>query len=124
MPVIIQRQNDIIINKYEISENGLTIGRSVKNDLFLEDPSVSQFHAKVETKELKDGQLIYFIVDLESTNQTIVNNQSISQHLLSDQDVIEIGLSNFKYIDENSESLAATKEFKKSWIPGMLYLKN
>jgi len=124
MPVLIQYQNDITINKFEISGSGLTIGRSVKNDIYLDDPSASQQHAKIEIKELKDGALIYFVVDLDSTNHTYVNQQAIAEHLLSDHDMIEIGLTQFKYIDENKESLAATKQFKKSWIPGVMVLKN
>jgi len=124
MPVIIQRQDEIIINKYDIPQSGLTIGRSVKNDIYIDDPAASQHHAKIEVKELKDGSLNYFLVDLESTNHTDINQQAISEHLLSDQGIIEIGLSQFKYIDEDKESLAATKQFKKSWIPGVLVLKN
>lgn len=124
MPVLIQQQNELVINKTDIPMNGLSIGRSVKNDVFLDDPSVSQNHAKIETKELKDGSLIYFIVDLNSTNHTLVNQQQISEHLLMDQDYIEIGLTQFKYIDENKESLAATKQFKKSWFPGISILKS
>ncbi len=124
MPILIHRQNDIAINKFEIPDSGLTIGRSIKNDIFLEDPSVSQFHAKIECRELKDGSRIYFVIDLESTNQTFVNQQPITEHLLSDQDVIEIGLGHLRYIDENKESLATTKQFKKSWIPGIMILKD
>jgi pSer/pThr/pTyr-binding forkhead associated (FHA) protein len=123
MPVLIQHQNDLVVNKYQIPQSGLTIGRSVKNDIFLDDPSASQQHAKIEVKELKDGTFIYFVVDQASTNHTYVNQQAITEHLLSDLDVIEIGLTHFKYIDENKESLAATKQFKKSWIPGILVLK-
>jgi len=123
MPVIIQKQNELITNKFEITNKGLSIGRSIKNDVFLEDPAASQQHAKIEAKELKNGSLIYFIVDLKSTNKTFVNQQPITEHLLSDQDEIEIGLTHFRYVDENKESLAATKQFKKSWIPGLLVLK-
>jgi len=124
MPVIIQRQDEIIINKHQIPSTGLTIGRSVKNDVYIDDPAASQQHAKIEIKELKDGSLIYFLIDLDSTNHTFVNQQAVSEHLLCDQDTIEIGLSQFKYIDEDKESLAATKQFKKSWIPGVMVLKN
>ncbi len=124
MPVLIQYQNDAAVNKFEITQSGSTIGRSVKNDIYLDDPSASLQHAKIETKELKDGSLIYFMVDLASTNHTYVNQQAVTEHLLSDQDMIEIGLTQFKYIDENKESLAATKQFKKSWIPGIMVLKN
>jgi len=124
MPVIIQQQNELVISKTNIPTIGLSIGRSVKNDIFLDDPSVSQTHAKIETKELKNGSLIYFVVDLNSTNHTFVNQQQISEHLLMDQDHIEIGLTQFKYVDENKESLAATKQFKKSWFPGVSILKS
>lgn len=124
MPVLIQYQNDLAVNKFEITGSGLTIGRSVKNDIYLDDPSASQQHARIEIKELKDGSFIYFVVDLDSTNHTYINQQAITEHLLSDQDVIEIGLTNFRYVDENKESLAATKQFKKSWIPGILVLKD
>lgn len=124
MPVLIQRQDDLVVNKHKITRSGLTIGRSVKNDIFLDDPAASQNHAQIEVKELKDGSLIYFVVDLKSTNHTYVNQQTIKEHLLSDQDEIEIGLSHFKYVDEDKESLAATKQFRKSWIPGLLVLKD
>jgi len=124
MPFLIKHQNDIASNRSDITNKGLTIGRSAKNAFLIDDPSVSQFHAIIDTRELKDGSLIYFIQDLESTNQTLVNNQAITQHLLCDQDIISIGLHEFKYIDENTESLAATKAFKKSWIPGIMILKD
>ncbi|MBV1908552.1 MAG: FHA domain-containing protein [Kangiellaceae bacterium] len=123
MPILVQRLNDLIVDKIEIPQKGLSIGRSVKNDVYLDDPSTSQIHSKIETKELKDGNLIYFISDLNSTNQTFVNGNSIKEHLLCDQDVIEIGVNQFKFVDENEESLAATQQFKKSWIPGILILR-
>ena len=123
MPVLVQRHNDVVVNKFEINHQGLTIGRSIKNDLYLDDPSTSQTHAKIVAKELKDGSLIYFLVDLDSTNKTFVNQQPITEHLLTDQDEIEIGMHYFKFIDENKESLAATRQYKKSWIPGVLVLK-
>jgi pSer/pThr/pTyr-binding forkhead associated (FHA) protein len=123
MPVLIQRHNDIVVNKFEIKPFGLSIGRSIKNDIYLDDPSTSQKHAEITSKELKDGSYIYFIVDLGSTNSTYVNQQTIQEHLLSDQDEINIGIHYFKYIDENAESLEATRQYKKSWIPGVLVLK-
>jgi len=123
MPAIFQQQNDVNLSKYDLTREGLTIGRSAKNDVYLDDPSVSQFHANIEAKELKNSNLIYFINDLNSTNKTKVNAQVVEQYLLNDQDIIEIGLNQFKYVDEDSESLAATQAFRKSWIPGVKILK-
>jgi FHA domain-containing protein len=123
MPVIIQKQNEIVINKYIIPQTGLTIGRSVKNDIIVDDLSTSQRHAKIDARVLKDGSFIYFITDCQSTNGTMVNQHKIEEHLLSNNDAIDIGNCQFCYIDENKESLAATKQYKKSWIPGILVLK-
>jgi len=123
MPAIFQQQNEVNLSKYEVTGLGLSIGRSAKNDIFLDDPSVTQFHANIEAEELKNGNLIYFINDLKSTNKTKVNGQIVDKHLLSDQDIIEIGLNQFKYVDEDTESLAVTQAFRKSWIPGIQVLK-
>jgi len=123
MPAIFQQQNDVNLSKYEVTGRGLSIGRSANNDIYLDDPSVSQFHANIEVKELKNGNSIYFINDLKSTNKTKVNGQIVEQHLLNDQDIIEIGLNQFKYVDEDTESLAATQAFRKSWLPGVKVLR-
>lgn len=124
MATLVQLVDGNVFNKFEIGGKGLTIGRSIKNDIYLDDPSVSQQHAKIELKELKDGAHICFIHDLKSTNKTFVNNNTIDTLPLTDQDLISIGTQTFKFIDEENEKLAQTKAFKKSWIPGMYYLED
>lgn len=124
MAVLVQLLDGEVLNKYEIGKQGLTIGRSIKNDIYLDDPSVSQQHAQIEMKELKDGAHICFIHDLNSTNHTFVNNQKIDSTPLTDQDQLLIGTKNFKFVDPENETLAQTKAFKKSWIPGMYYLED
>ncbi|MGX5174497.1 FHA domain-containing protein [Aliikangiella sp. IMCC44653] len=124
MPILVHLVDGEVINKFEIGSQGLTIGRSIKNDIYLDDPSVSQKHAKVELKELKDGAHICFIQDLESTNHTFVNNQQVTSQPLNDQDILSIGTKQFKFVDPENETLAQTKAFKKSWIPGMFYLED
>ena len=124
MAILVQLIEGEVLNKFEINESGLSIGRSISNDIFLDDASVSQKHAKIELKELKDGAYVCFLHDLESTNHTFVNNNQVKTHLLSDQDLINIGTKHFKYFDEENEQLAETKAFKKSWFPGMYYLED
>jgi len=48
------------------------IGRSLKNDIALDDTNVSQNHAQLSQKN--NG---YYICDLRSTNGTLINNQPI-----------------------------------------------
>ena len=124
MAILVQLIDGNPFNKFEVSEQGLTIGRSINNDIYLDDPSVSQKHVKIERKELTDGAFIYFIHDLKSTNNTFVNNNKVESQPLSDQDLITIGTANFKFVDEVNDQLAQTKAFKKSWIPGVYFLED
>jgi pSer/pThr/pTyr-binding forkhead associated (FHA) protein len=124
MATLVQLIDGNVFNKFDITEQGLTIGRSINNTIYLDDPSVSQQHAKIECKALKDGAFIYFVHDLKSTNHTFVNNNRIETLPLTDQDLINIGTANFKFVDEENEHLAQTKAFKKSWIPGMYFLED
>ncbi|MCW8999361.1 MAG: FHA domain-containing protein [Kangiellaceae bacterium] len=124
MAVLVQLLEGEVLNKFKIGKKGLSIGRSINNDIYLDDPSVSQKHAQIELKQLTDGAYVCFLHDLESTNHTFVNNSEVKTHLLADQDLINIGTKHFKYIDDENEKLAQTKAFKKSWIPGMYYLED
>ena len=124
MAILVQLIDGNPFNKFEIAEQGITIGRSINNDIYLDDLSVSQKHVKIERKELTDGAFIYFIHDLQSTNNTFVNNDKVESQPLSDQDLITIGTANFKFVDEVNEQLAQTKAFKKSWIPGVYFLED
>ena len=70
------------------------IGRSSKNDLFLDQESVSRSHARVAY----DGSGGYSICDLGSTNGTFVNDVVVKERTLSDGDQIQIGRSILKFM--------------------------
>ncbi|HZU84089.1 MAG TPA: GGDEF domain-containing protein [Polyangiaceae bacterium] len=75
------------------------IGRSSKNDLFLDHESISRQHARITF----DGT-DYFIADLNSTNGTFVNDVSIREVRLRDGDQVRIGRSILKFMTgENVE---------------------
>ncbi len=63
------------------------IGRSSKNHLCLDDPSISRRHAEIRRRE--DGGIE--IVDLESLNGIYINNEKIGRRQLREGDRIEIG---------------------------------
>ncbi|MEW6356943.1 MAG: HD domain-containing phosphohydrolase [Planctomycetota bacterium] len=69
------------------------IGRGPKNDLVLNDSHVSLQHAVVVQES--DG---VFVVDLGSTNGTVVNGKASGRALLGDGDTIAIGSSEFRVI--------------------------
>jgi len=73
-------------NKHRAGETALRVGRSPDNDLILRDPATSGHHARVERR----GQQ-FWIVDLGSTNGTLVNGEPIQEKELNHGDRITIG---------------------------------
>lgn len=71
--------------------NVIHIGRDASNDVVLESPSVSRYHAQID----KVGQR-YRVNDLRSSNGTFVNDQRIEEEVwLQPQDNIRIGQYRF-----------------------------
>ncbi len=74
-----------IQESYEVRD-GLTIGRSNKNDLVLLDPSVSRVHAILS---VRDGRPV--IRDNGSANGILVNGVKVPEHPLAEGDRVSIG---------------------------------
>ncbi|NVJ62038.1 MAG: FHA domain-containing protein [Gammaproteobacteria bacterium] len=111
--------------RFALEKKELTIGRSPNCDIHLEDPSVSFQHARIKIAPIDNTQsMVVSIEDCDSTNGTFVNNQRVERELLTANDNINIGLSTFRFISEGSDSLESTQQIKKSWIPGVFYLKD
>jgi pSer/pThr/pTyr-binding forkhead associated (FHA) protein/tetratricopeptide (TPR) repeat protein len=79
---------EIPLQGYEI-----TLGRSKKVDVFIDDEKLSRKHTKVA--RIGNG---YRLIDLESRNGTYVNGVRILEHPLNSFDVIEIGNTKIKFL--------------------------
>ncbi|MCP4747629.1 MAG: FHA domain-containing protein [Desulfobacteraceae bacterium] len=87
MQRLILKFKDKILNVYPLDQNSsLTIGRHPKNDIFIEDLTVSGFHARIDN--LKQDVMVK---DLDSKNGLLVNNETKIEAVLRDQDQITIG---------------------------------
>jgi pSer/pThr/pTyr-binding forkhead associated (FHA) protein len=64
----------------------LRLGRSPDNDVILRDPATSGHHARLERRGDQ-----FWIVDLGSTNGTLVNGEPIQEKALSHGDRVTIG---------------------------------
>ena len=73
---------------FSISD-GTTLGRADSNSLTVSEQTVSGSHAKIV---LKGGA--FSIVDLNSTNGTMVNGQKISEMPIKTGDKVQIGKVN------------------------------
>ncbi len=73
--------------RFEYEREVLTIGRSARNDLVIEDPSLSRCHARLEIQG--DG---YVLEDLGSLNGSFVNGHAIQgRHNLRPADRLQLG---------------------------------
>ena len=77
-------------------KNKTIIGRS-KADINTNDPKTSRHHAAIELKE--DG---YHFMDLRSTNGSLLNGKEVKSQRLSPGDIIKIGDTSFKVIEDHS----------------------
>jgi hypothetical protein len=73
----------------------VTVGRSPKSDLFLDDVTVSRRHARI----LVDGAS-YTIEDESSLNGTYVNRKRIERQQLFDGDELQIGKFKLAFLQQ------------------------
>lgn len=71
-----------------LSEPFVTLGRSMDNDIIVEEDDVSRQHAQIK---LKGGN--YVVTDLQSANGTKVNGQRITECVLRDGDELCLATS-------------------------------
>jgi hypothetical protein len=72
--------------EHVLREEAITLGRMKGNTIALDDVSISLSHAKIT--RLGDD---YFLKDLNSTNGTLLNGQSINEARLRDGDRLKFG---------------------------------
>lgn len=77
---------------YPLSKDALSIGRLDACDIVLSDPGVSRKHAEVR----REGDE-WVVIDLGSTNGTIVNGKAVRRHRLAEGDRIEVGETTIEY---------------------------
>ena len=85
-PVLELQMPDGNTSQVEVVGERFIIGRAPDSDMVINDSLVSRHHAVIEKRP--DG---FFLVDQNSGNGTLLNDQSITQELLVDGDALQIG---------------------------------
>ena len=89
-----------LIGEYLLDRGSLTIGRHPDNDIQIENPIVSRYHAKIVSNV--DGH--DSLQDMDSANGSYVNGQRVKSYTLKDGEVFQIGKHQLKYIKKSVES--------------------
>ncbi|MCG6934424.1 MAG: FHA domain-containing protein [Proteobacteria bacterium] len=124
MAMLLQQKPEGAGIKLVIAKQRIMIGRDPANDISIDDDLVSKEHAVLEValSQSDESKLEYYLQDLDSTNHTYVNDERITLFRLNNGDMIRIGMTNFRFVDEENGNLEETAKLHKTWIPG-LYLK-
>ncbi|MCU0676345.1 MAG: sigma-54-dependent Fis family transcriptional regulator [Myxococcota bacterium] len=69
-----------------------TLGREADNSLSIPEAAVSRYHARIERRGTE-----WWVVDLGSTNGTVVGGYRVKEHRLVDHDLVRVGDSLFRY---------------------------
>lgn len=89
---------------FRIAEKAI-LGREQGNEILINNTRTSRKHAII----IKNGGHFH-IVDLNSRNGTLVNNEVVHERLLKDNDYIHIGTSVLKFIIEDANIQNATED--------------
>jgi pSer/pThr/pTyr-binding forkhead associated (FHA) protein len=88
-----------VIQELSMEKPRLLIGRSEHNDIAIGSRFISRHHALL----VRHGNST-FLMDLNSTNGTMVNAKRVSNHVLLHDDVITIGHHKIKFSDPHATS--------------------
>ncbi len=95
MAKLIIKFNNDVTDHIELKQGDMKIGRKPGCDIFIDNLAVSGEHANIFTIG-EDS----FIQDLNSTNNTFINNKKITKHHLKNGDTIVIGKHSLVYMSE------------------------
>ncbi|MGA9761816.1 MAG: DUF3662 and FHA domain-containing protein [Gaiellaceae bacterium] len=79
-----------------LRDTTVVLGRSRDCDVHIADPNVSRRHAEVRS----EGNGVYTLIDLGSTNGTELNGKRVSHERLSEGDTIAIGAVELTFVRE------------------------
>lgn len=102
-PALVSLRGELMAVPIPLERDDVVIGRALEADVRLNDTKTSRLHARIRREQDANTRAtVHRIVDLGSTNGTLVNGEMITEVTLNDGDKIEIGdqLFRFDMLDE------------------------
>jgi len=98
------------INSQSFDQDVITIGRDPDADIFLDNPSISREHVRIE--RLPQGH--YSIKDLGSANGSYLNDERIDASMIYSSDVLQIGKYSLWLSVERDHRAEEPKEIRRT----------
>lgn len=111
MAVLIGMSAEVKGQTHEISDAGITIGRSPGNTIVINNATVSGKHCEIRL----DGENVV-LKDFGSTNGTRVNNQDITAAVLKPKDLVQVGSIEFLFNSQDIPLSEAEAIYNKTEI--------
>ena len=102
-PALVFLRGELLAVPIPLERAEVTLGRALDADVRINDAQASRLHAQVRTeRDESTGEVRYRLIDLDSTNGTLLNGQPIDEAFLEDGDKFLIGdhLIRFEMLDE------------------------
>lgn len=102
-PALVFLRGELLAVPIPLEREHVTLGRALDADIRINDSRASRLHARITTeRDEETGENRYRLIDLGSTNGTILNGARIESALLQDGDKFEVGeqLIRFEMLDE------------------------
>lgn len=111
MAYLAQLIDDVVVHKFELTQEQCSIGRKADRDIVIDDNAVSSNHACIRRlpNTYFADYIECFIEDLGSTNGTFLNDVAVvGQQRLRHGDIVRIAWNKFKFVDESEAEMEKT----------------
>ncbi len=106
--------------RYVLGDEPLTVGRGQENGIVLDNDSVSRRHCRIERRNTN-----WYVVDLDSTNGTYVNDQQLTEYQMRRGDQIKIGDTIVKFLSGSDlEAQYHETIYRMTIIDGLTQINN
>ena len=99
------------VQEFVLDKQDVTIGRTANNDIPIDNLAISGHHATVYVTASGPE-----LVDMNSTNGTIVNDKKIERHHLQDGDIITIGKHQLLYFKDMAPSAEGSDDQSEATV--------
>lgn len=102
-PALVSLRGELLAVPIPLDRDVVTVGRALEADVRINDSRASRLHARITVERNPTNNSVRCVIrDLDSTNGTLINGQTLTEAVLSEGDKISIGdqLFRFDMLDE------------------------